>query len=391
MGYVKIGRLLNAMIETVLVYCTLTCLMLILNRISLCMHAEVSAHHDYKSNVPIAVVFVFALVFGIRYNVGVDHLRYIEKYEQIKYSSSFVDTELLYFWINKVFAFLNLHYSFLFFFLAFIQLYLLLYSIRSHRNVMGWLIFTFMISASFLSFMNVIRQEVAFCLQLVAFSYLSRKKIFYCYLFIIIAILFHISAIILLPFPLLYLRKNSYFSNSNIQLLLFIVFLFIGVFFRPSLFIFSLLSDYIDVFEYFGYDSYVNMVDRGDLKFMESARGLGFGFILISVLNAISVYYSSRVKNYYNSALLNIFYDFYYIGMLFYYLTLGSLIFTRINYYFYDIGFIYVAFLLNYLYRNKSVNNFIVLFLIVIIYFLLFYASVVISGYENCAVYNTFF
>ena len=379
------------MIETVLVYCTLTYLMLILNKISLCMHAKAFAHHDYKSNVPIAVVFVFALVFGVRYNVGVDHLRYIEKYEQIKYSSSFVDTELLYYWINKVFASLNLHYSFLFFFLAFVQLYFLLYSIRSHRDVMGWLIFTFMMSASFLSFLNGISQEVAFCLQLVAISYLVRKKILYCYLFIIVAILFHTSAILLLPFPLLYLRKNSYFSNSNIQFLLFVVFLFIGVIFKPSLFIFSLFSDYINVFEYFGYDSYVNMVDRGNLKFMESTRGLGFGFVLITVLNAISVYYSSRVKNYYKSALLNIFYDFYYIGMLLYYLTLGSLIFARINYYFYDIGFVYFAFLLNYLYRDKSINNFVVLFLIVIIYFLLFYASVVIGGYESCAIYNTFF
>ena len=63
---------------------------------------------------------IFAIVFGMRYDVGVDHLSYLENYIWQIDNPKF---ELIFSWITKICRSLNFHYSIYFAILAFIQVF----------------------------------------------------------------------------------------------------------------------------------------------------------------------------------------------------------------------------------------------------------------------------
>lgn len=368
----------------------LFCMMISFNLISSYQTSHLCKNEvNKKFNIPFLTIFVFAIVFGIRYNVGIDHIRYIERYEELRlFGTDSSDPELGFLMIGKFFASLDLHYSFYFFFLAFLQLFLIFYALRYNYKVLGWVIVTFMLSTTFLNFMNGIRQQLAFCIQTVALLYLSRKKIVKCYLYLCLAILFHTSAILLLPLPLFYLRKNNYFNNVSIQIKLFFVFLIGSAVFKPVVPIFLSIMDILEVF---GYQGYKYMVLGGDLSFLTPKRTAGLGFILLIILNLINITQSNKVKAYHNSLYLNLLYDFYFVGVLYNYLVSGSLIFERINFYFYNFSFIISAFTLYYFTKNRTKKNQYLKIMMILIYLLLFYAIVVFRGEESCAIYNTCF
>lgn len=342
-----------------------------------------------KFNIPFLAIMIFAIVFGIRYNVGIDHLRYIESYETLRIvGGDAVDTEFGFLLVGKFFAYFNLHYSWYFFFLSFLQLFLLFYALRYHYKVIGWVILTFILSTTFLNFMNGIRQELAFCFQVVALFYLSRKCYLWCYVYIGLAILFHTSAILLLPLPLLYVKRDFYINKISIQVILFFIFLIGSLVFKPAIPIFAAL---MDVLEIFGYEGYKYMALGGDLSFLEPRREAGLGFILLILMNLINISQSNKVKLYYKSPFLNIMYDFYYVGVLYYFIASGSLILGRINYYFYNFSFIISAFTLYYFSKNSSNRNLLYMILMLLIYIGVFGAVIILRGVESCAIYNTCF
>ena len=364
--------------------------MLLLNTISAYQTtSHLGSIKNSKTNIPILAILVFAIIFGIRYNVGIDHLRYIENYETINIiQEDYKGLEVGFYMVNKFFASLSLHYSWLFTFLAFLQLFLLCYAFRYHYKIVNCLIITFILSTTFLNFMNGIRQEIAFCFQTVALYFLSRKKILKCYISIICAITFHTSAVILLPLPLLFIKRDNYFKNIKIQICLFLLFFIISVLFKPATLIFLAI---IDILEVFGYQNYKYMVLGGDLSFLEPKREAGLGFILIFLMNLINIINSNKVKDFFNSKLLNIIYDFYFVGVLYYFLTSGSLMLSRVNYYFNNFNFIISAFTIYYLLSNKTKSNIMQLILFMIIYVGLFGAVVILRGDESCAIYKTCF
>lgn len=368
----------------------LFCMMILFNAISSYQTTYICKNRiNRRFNIPILAILVFALVFGIRYNVGIDQIRYLERYEELRlFGVDTADTELGFLMVGKFFAGFDLHYSFYFFFLAFLQLFLIFYALRYDYKVIGWVIVTFMLSTTFLNFMNGIRQEIAFCFQAVALLYLSRKKIFKCYIYLFLAILFHTSAFLLLPLPLFYLKKDKYFTNISVQLYLFFIFLIGSIILKPAVFLFTSL---MDVLEIFGYEGYKYMVLGGDLSFLEPKREAGLGFLLVILINLINISQSNKVKEFHHSRFLNLIYDFYFVGVLYYFIAAGSIILGRINYYFYNFSFIISAFTIFYLVKNNSLKNILLLMMLLIAYIGFFCAVVVLRGKESCAIYNTCF
>ena len=309
-------------------------------------------------------------------------------YETVKIGGE-VDTEPGFLFLMTIFGRIGVHYSCFFFFLAFIQLFLIFYALRVHYKMFGWMILTFMLSTMFLNFMNGIRQELAFCFETVALLYLSRKKFILCYLNIGLAILFHTSAVLLLPLPLFYIKKDYYFNNIPVQTFLFFTLATIAILFKPAEFIFISIMDYLEIL---GYEGYKYMMLGGDTSFLEAKREAGLGFLLFICLNLMNVLYSNKIKEYYNSSLLNILYDFYFVGLLYNYLSSGSLILGRVNYYFFNYNFIITAFLLHYLCKNRSYQNTLILIALILAYFVYAYAVLFMrGGVENRAIYHICF
>ena len=63
------------MIYSALLYLGLMCVMIFVNEVSCQTHfATIGARK--RTNISYFAIFLFALIFGVRYDVGIDHLRY---------------------------------------------------------------------------------------------------------------------------------------------------------------------------------------------------------------------------------------------------------------------------------------------------------------------------
>ena len=78
---------------------------------------------------------IFAIVFGARYDTGVDHLAYLEGYQYLLKGYEREDMERGFYIIVRLFAGFNLHFFFYFAFLAFLQIFFFYYAFRNEQQL----------------------------------------------------------------------------------------------------------------------------------------------------------------------------------------------------------------------------------------------------------------
>ena len=127
-----------------------------------------------------------------------------------------------------------------------------------------------------------------------------------------------------------------------------------------------------------GYSSYLDMSSM-----MDSDVRLGVGFYIIFLVNLTLILHSKNVKRFFSLHWLNIVYDLYFIGVLWSYIFINSLLLNRINYYMYGFQYIVAAFTLVYLKETKKYKVF---YLLLSLYILIFIATMYRMG-ENTSLY----
>ena len=363
------------MLQTLLVYSLLLSLMLLLNATSVYRHDRgLYIGKRRQSNVPILALLVFAFVFGIRYDVGMDHLSYLRAYESTRLSiAGYIEQwEIGFVFITRLFAEANLHFAFYFAFLAFLQVFVLFYALRGYYKIHSYVIVILILSGTFLSFMNGIRQELAFCFWVLAVTFIAKKKILPYFICVLLAFSFHFSAILLIPIYFFYRRREYYFSNLKLQLLLLFTSVFIMLTFNP---VNAIMEGLAGIIEAAGYGIYVEMMRAGDMIFMEPiGGGTGIGIFFLLFVDITLICLSPKVKKYFKSPFLYIIYDLYFVGALFSYIAFGSLALQRINIYFHNFSFVIAAFTLYYLAKNNSRENKLLQYWLFTLYLLLFAA-----------------
>ena len=95
----------------------------------------------------------------------------------------------------------------------------------------------------------------------------------------------------------------------------------------------------------------------------------GIGAFVILFINIFLIFWSNKIKGYYNSKFLTYSYNLFFIGVLWTYVFNNSSIFSRINYYFIGFQYIIAAYTLMYLIRTKKKQASIIM---IILYLLLF-------------------
>ena len=142
------------MLETFAVYFSLWSIMnFSAHQSYLCSRDKV----NYWGKYALIPIVLFTLIFGLRYNVGADHLSYLEGYLMI--------TKLL----NKYTA--DWVYFSLF---ALIQIYSLYYVAKDKVYIVRYIPLVLM-SGYFLQWMNIMRQATVACVLLVLINYLTKK------------------------------------------------------------------------------------------------------------------------------------------------------------------------------------------------------------------------
>lgn len=338
-------------------------------------------------------LILFSIIFGMRYDVGVDHLSYLEKYLERFHAGK---NDLLFNLLSELGWRLNLHYVVYFSIIAFIQVFFFFYAFKNERYLYPFLVFFLFTNGEWLSWMNVIRQALAMCIWIFSLKYIEEKKIWKYLLWVILAFLFHKSAIILLIFYPILRSGKDYFKSISFQLILIV-----------AAFVFQMLfSDVIIKFEpvirYYlnllGSDLYSSYNLESLMDDYKESTGTGLVFIFRIVLNVVIVLYSSKLKMFYNSTRFNIIYFFFFIGLITLYMFPHAYIsFTRPFRYFYIFQSIAYAYFLYYLYKTKLKNlpvgklHALLYYGLVIIFLGIFYLSQITSNENAHSWYQFFF
>lgn len=335
----------------------------------------------------ILLILIYTLVVGLRYDVGVDYLLYKETYlNSMSPNADFIARNgWSYFepgFSAIVYAFTRYkaHFAWLFISIAFLQILFLYIFSKRYSFMSMWLCFFSVTSFTFFDSLNGMRQMTAFFMFLCTLRFVEQRRFFPFFLSIVCISLFHRSILIMLPFYfVLHLRM---FSNKKISAVLILLsfalsgpinYLLWNVLFPRLGELLSALDD-ISYFE-----------QRDDLTLPKDTSSLGLAKFIMLGLDLLIVANINRMKAFYKSLNLDVFYNLHVIGSVLYFISGSSLALIRVNMYFVNVKFIMLSFLMYMLSscqgRKYSWDKCLKLFLVVIS--LMWFFNAIFRGAKN--------
>ncbi|HHX70564.1 MAG TPA: EpsG family protein [Gallicola sp.] len=323
-------------------------------------------YHSFWRFDTIIPLLLFAVIFGMRYDVGVDHLGYLDKYLGGEYAGK---NEPLFHLFSDIGWSLNLHYVVYFAVLAFAQVFFFFYAFKDQRYLYPLLTFFIFTNGTIGFWMNGIRQGIAMCVWIYSLRYIDSKKITPYLIWGVIAVLFHKSAIILFVFYPILRNGKDYFKNITLQLVFFASTFIIKEIFSQVIMQFeSVINFYISLLGDEVYMKYYNVESL--MQSFSDRQGTGLAYLFIIGVNIIVILFSKKLKQYYNNKWFNMMYFLFFIGLITSYMfPSGAISLKRPFQYFYIFQSIMYAYFGYYLYKNKEDGSKLILLLLLIISF----------------------
>lgn len=382
------------MVQSIVIYSLLFGIMLLFarrtargeNMLAMSYQSQVKAFWRYDIYIPI---ILFSVIFGMRYDVGTDHLTYLTKYvAEIKTERY----EPLFGALTEICQYFKLHFTIYFSILAFIQILFFYLSFKSERYLYPFLLYFFFVTEDWMSWMNIIRQSVAICISLYSIKFIEEKKLWKYLFWVFIAFCFHRSAIIIVVFYPLLRRGRAYFNSINFQILLLAIVLVVSKLFSNVVFYLdSVIGTYSSLL---GQDSYTESYNSNRLleSFSENS-GTGIGFLFKLFISIIIILYSKKLKIFYNSKRFNIIYFFFFLGLLtFYVFPPGAISISRPFRFFYFFQMIMFGYFTYFLYSTRAIRGRLELFCFIVIAFLgMFYLSQITANADSHKWYQFYF
>lgn len=325
--------------------------------------SKVSVKHNTTKPLIMALLF-YATIFGLRYGVGTDFFAYKDMYESALSGHFETNTEFGFGWLISSMASIKLPTEIFFGLVAFLQILFVFLSEKGNTYSWPYLVFTFVIGVEWLQYANILRQVLAFSFFAFSLKKLEDRQILRHYLFILLAILMHKSALILILACPLYLLFHRHFSRIAVQIILLSFSIILGNV--------DVIATYLDQVEQIlmltGYDSYLMAGSAHNVIAAEPIHK-GIGFIVGVLLNILLIVYSNTTKDFVKSDRFSFIYDLYFIGACVFYAFIYSRLITRIDVYFYGFQFIVGAYTLYVLRRKNKRKSYL---FIMALYLLLF-------------------
>lgn len=327
-------------LQTIIVYTLLFCLMLFF---SVFVAKTKKTKYIYYS------CLLYAVVFGLRYGVGADFFGYLKAYEYYKlYGYFFRQMEIGFLYLIQFVSSLQLDSSWFFGIVAFIQVALLHYALKDNKPIYPFLTISFFLGCTWLMFCNELRQTISLCILYVAINYIIQSKFWKFYILAAVACMFHSSAIILFLFyPLLH-WKSDWTPKVRTQL----IYLCIALVVMYSNYAQNFIEQMNGIVEYVGYGHYVKNLSS-DIYNSAKVGSIGVGFYITLFINITLICCSEKVKRWSKDQYFISIYNLFFIGCLFKYAFLNSLLVMRLSYYFIGFDFIVGAYTLYYLYQKR--------------------------------------
>ena len=265
---------------------------------------------------------VFCFIAGARYNVGVDHLAYLEEYLSMQNKGVLLkDTyEEGFVFITSVFAKIGFHYFFYFAFWGFLQIYFIYRACKNEKYILPYIALSIILGTYFLGWMNGVRQSVVACFFVYAVNYIEKKKLLPYIIGVAIAFTIHRSAVMLLPFFLLGLKpivlKNRYVNYAIVASCIFLGSNPLWISATES------VSGFLQIIGYDAYsENYSNLIDI--TNFRDTAWGPSRIGVLLSEL--IVIFYYPKIREYFSeNRKIDIYFFLFFIGVCFYNLLINT-------------------------------------------------------------------
>lgn len=309
----------------------------------------------------LSIVF-FAIVAGLRYNTGVDHLNYLNHYIQ---GGDDTD-EVLFYFITKTLSSWDVHFFFYYALWAAIQITFLYLAMRDRRALLPYIAMAIMLGPYFLSWMNGIRQTMVECFFVYVVSSFTKdktiKKFIISVILLVAASTIHRSALILPALLCLTFIKMPLDKNwINIGIVLICVVVGMTPYWTKMN-----SGNITELLALMGYDHYSmiyeNMVEMADFK--DTAMGpLRLSSLCVDL---IIIWYYPRMQNYYKSDnTLYAFFLFFLLGVFAYNLFANTnILFLRPIEYLTLFKLPMIGYTLYYLKKTKSKMFYLIAFLV---------------------------
>lgn len=319
------------------------------------------------------ILFVFA---ALRYDFGNDYDAYLAQFGYIKsgqYNS--FDEEILFAWLNKI----SPSFSFLIVLTSAVFLYAVYVLIKNNVSLeyIGIAFLVFVINPYiFLMNLSAIRQSIAMAIFIFAVHFSKKKKIIPYIILIIIASLFHKSAIVLLP---LYFVANE--KKVKLWQIVAIVSVVLVLLLSPES-LNQVITNFLEFFQDNNYNYYFSNDMQNSLRAtLLSSVYLIYVLINIRKLDGGTLLYSKL----------------YLIATIFAVLAYNISMATRLQMYFDVFSVVSLPGIIEYNYKNNKdfvsnlINVYVFPALILVIYILRYYSFFITPLWEDFRNYQTIF
>jgi len=324
----------------------------------------------FKISYKIFIIFIilFFIHFTRDVNLGSDYSNYVDMYQytvntgelpwQLKYKESG------YTYLQKIFANTGVSYKVFFASLSIIIWYFFLKASYKFVFLLPIMLYFSIVDGFFLWSQSGIRQAIAITIFFYSVRFIIEKRILLYIFFIYIASLFHISAILLLPFYF----TNKIKFNRKVVFYLFI-FTASGL---ASLLLIPLIQYLLKlIFSsnhiFYTYVQYIDILTYAN----ESNKGSGLGYIIRFLSTLYIIHQSNNVLK--NQPNLSVYYNLFFIGLFIGNMFLYNEIVLRFILYFKILFTIVIA---STIYYSRKRYEKMISIVLISLYFLIFLSQV---------------
>lgn len=253
-------------------------------------------------------ILIFCFFASIRWGVGVDCNNYMANFYGYGIGGNQAEKgEWAFVYLMSFFQRLHFSHVPFFFSLALLQIGFLYYGLKEKTWMLLFFPLMLFLCGDYWMWMNGVRQSIVCCMFVYITLLSVNKRWWYAIAWIFVASLFHRSALVLLPLSLLCLYPKILIPNKWVQLGIVVV-----CYFSMGMSVTNSLARLVEnVLVLVGYDegSQIHLIDT----VME--KTFGFRSFLLLGANCITIYFSTKMRDFYNSTHFNVMYNFYFIGV----------------------------------------------------------------------------
>lgn len=285
-------------------------------------------------------VVMYALVLGLRYNMGGDYQGYAGYYEEAEVGLLPADVhyEIGFYWLIRTLKFFELPQYTLFITTCGIQMIFMAVWLRRHRFLAPWFIYFYFTTLLVFESLNIIRQAMAFMILLCAIPQLLDRKPLQYLTLVGLASTLHASAMLFLP--LYVMLDREWISSRRLQIAILLLM------YASAIAIKDLLFDVLPLISVaLNYGNYAGIQE--DLFFQGAASVFSPGLLFVLVSDLIVIMASPWLKYRYAALGFRAYYNAFYLGALITPIIISAnyIPFSRIAFYFLSFKFIVLSFL----------------------------------------------